>query len=108
MYEYKGLVLEVLDYDTIIVEVDLGFDCRRIMYLRIKGTDFCLKEIITIFPNRDNITKYISDLIKGKTIYFVSHKTKKRLDYDVEIVYTSDSGDAKFLLNEIKNKFCKK
>jgi hypothetical protein len=106
MYEYKGLVLDVLDYNTVIVDVDLGLNCRRVMRFRIKGNDFCLKEITTIYPKHNEIIEYISNLIKGKIVYFISYKTNTEFRYDIEIVYTTDDGEIKFLSDSIKNKFC--
>lgn len=39
MYEYQAKLIEVIDGDTIDVTVDLGFDMRRDIRLRLKGID---------------------------------------------------------------------
>ena len=37
MYEYQGTILRVVDGDTVDAEVDLGFDVRFTMRLRLFG-----------------------------------------------------------------------
>ena len=39
MYEYRARTLEVVDGDTIDVDVDLGFNMRRTIRLRLAGVD---------------------------------------------------------------------
>ena len=39
MYTYKASVVQVVDGDTIYVDVDLGFYLRQMMKLRLKGID---------------------------------------------------------------------
>jgi micrococcal nuclease len=39
MYEYQAKVTEIVDGDTIDVTVDVGFDMRRDIRLRLKGVD---------------------------------------------------------------------
>jgi len=39
MYEYSALILRVIDGDTVLANVDLGFHIRRTMPLRLFGID---------------------------------------------------------------------
>jgi len=111
MYEYKGIVLEVLDYETVIINVDLGFGCSRIMYLSLRNVDSCLNDIVKIADSREDVEDYIKEKIKGSVIFFNSYPANKfdkspyHTEYDIEVVYT-DNMEAKFLMMEIKKEFC--
>ena len=106
MYEYTGIVIEVLDYNTVIIDVDLGFNTRRIMYFKIREHDYFLKEFVTIYENSFAVENFIADTIKNRLVFFTSYKIRKTLDYEVDIVFSGNNNELYFLSHVIKDRFC--
>lgn len=83
-YIYKAMVTNVVDGDTIDVEIDLGFQISTVQRLRLMGID--TPEIRG--PEKKEglkVKQYVKDLIEGKEILIETHKVGKFGRYVVDI-----------------------
>lgn len=71
-FRYKAKVLRIVDGDTVICEVDLGFTVSAKVILRLARIDAPDKQ-----PEKDRATHYLSSLIEGKSVLIQSFKTEK-------------------------------
>lgn len=75
MYEYNAHVDRVIDGDTLVLNIDLGFDIwhnHRVRLARINAPEMKT-------PEGQVSAKFVKDLIEGKDIRITS---KKRVDND--------------------------
>lgn len=108
MYEYAGIVVKVVDGDTVDVVVDLGFNIQSKIRVRLKDVD--TPEIYR--PSCDaelehgrKARKFVDDAVYMKRITLVTYKDKKGKygRYLADIAYTED-GELKLLTEELKKK----
>ena len=66
MYEYRGRVKEVIDNNTLIINVDLGFKIYADMWLNIDHLNISEQLIPTL-----------KEHLLGKVVYFVAHKVPR-------------------------------
>ena len=90
LYTYKAAVERVVDGDTIIVKIDLGFGNRCREYLRFRGID--APEIDT--PEGKKARQFVvNELAKVDHIILTSTKSDKYGRYLADVYY----GDGKHL-----------
>jgi endonuclease YncB( thermonuclease family) len=87
MYEYMAKVINVVDGDTIDVEIDLGFDIWHVIRLRLAGID--TPERYTPFGKV--VTEYVKSALEGNTVKIVTSKTDKYGRYLAEIFVNENS-----------------
>jgi len=107
-YTYKAYVLEVLDGDTIWVEIDQGFDVLTVQKLRLRDIDS--PEVST--PEGQKAKEYIQSQLKDCA--FIAIKTHSRDKFDrylTDIFYDANETDllkliqyGKFLNQELLDK----
>lgn len=107
MYQYSGIVTNVVDGDTVDIMVDLGFKTFKEIRVRLKDIDTpeifrpsCKDEL-----EHGRLAKlFVEHVILHKTITLVTFKDKtgKYGRYLADIVYTEQDGLAKFLTEELK------
>lgn len=88
MWEYKAKILNVVDGDTVDVEVDLGFDVRKVERLRLYGLD--APESFT------TLGKWVKAelrllLSEGTRVYLHTYKHDKYGRYLTDIFLSTDS-----------------
>ncbi len=82
LYEYKALVLKVVDADTIDIEIDLGFGVTKTERVRLAGInayETTRRGGTTAAEKKLGIEakEYVTQLILGKTIYVKTEQDKK-------------------------------
>lgn len=78
MYSYKAFVTNVVDGDTVDVEVDLGFKIKHGMRVRVDGVDTPeLRSSNSLERTAAKYaTAYVEKLILGQTVYLRTYKPK--------------------------------
>lgn len=95
MYEYKALVSRVVDGDTFDAMVDLGFSTHVKQRFRVKDVDTpesWRPKTISEGVHGNLATKFVVDLIEGKTITLTSVKAAVYNRYEA-IVTLEDGRD---------------
>ena len=79
MYKYKAKCFNVVDGDTIDLDIDLGFDIHIKDRVRLEGID--TPEVRTTDEIQKEagllVKKFVEDLILGKEVYLHSKEFKK-------------------------------
>jgi micrococcal nuclease len=73
MFEYQAKILRVIDGDTVEAEVDLGFNIKMNMKLRLAGIN--APEMTT--PEGKESKVALVTMIEGKTVTVLSQKDKQ-------------------------------
>jgi len=73
MYQYKGKVTNVVDGDTIDIDLDLGFDAGLKSRFRLKGVDTAEKN----YPFGKATKEWLAAQLVGKTFIVNSFKHDK-------------------------------
>jgi micrococcal nuclease len=88
MYQYKALVLRVVDGDTYDVAVALGFTVNVTIRIRLKGID-CPETFNAKTPEEKEAglktTEFVKNLIGGQVITLRSHKMAVYNRYEADI-----------------------
>jgi len=78
MYEYKGVIIRVVDGDTYDIQIDLGFNTFKEERFRLKGIDTpetwrpsCEKELM----HGMKATQFVKDLIEDEDIIITTSKS---------------------------------
>jgi len=106
MYNYKGKVVEIIDWDEVLIDVDLGLNCSRLMVFKLRLNMCNLKEYVTIKSNKKRLIQYLTDLLVNREVYFLTHKTSRIHQYSIDLVFVSPEGELLFLDYKIKSDFC--
>jgi micrococcal nuclease len=79
MYNYKALVTNVVDGDTIDLEVDLGFNIKYDLRVRLYGIDTWESRTRDLDHKAKGLraTEFVNDKILGKVVEFISYKDSK-------------------------------
>ena len=76
MYEYNASVVEVIDGDTVVLAVDLGFRIYSKMHMRLSGINTPeLHGVPDPKPGRA-AKEYLESLVKGKDITIQTEKDR--------------------------------
>jgi len=59
VYEYQAVLLKVVDGDTVHARVDLGFDIRMDMKLRLMGINAPEMKTVQGLPAKDHLTQLL-------------------------------------------------
>ena len=74
MYNYKAVVTRVIDGDTIIADIDLGFNITHSQQrIRLSGLDTPAAST----KAGKEATAFVKDLIEGKEVHINTFKDKK-------------------------------
>lgn len=75
MYEYRTVIERVVDGDTVVANVDLGFSIHVTMRLRLAGID--TPELVgSDRPAAEVARDALKQAIEGKTVRIVTRKDK--------------------------------
>lgn len=107
-YTYKAMVVEIVDGDTVWVDIDLGFDTLTTQKLRLRGVNSA--EFVT--PEGKTAKNYIEAQLAGcKFIAIKTYWRDKFTRYLADIFYDKNEPDlnhlianGKFLNQELLNK----
>lgn len=108
MYEYTGVVTNVVDGDTLDIVVDLGFDIhtkKRVRLLDIDTPEIFGPNSREEFDRGVEAREFVKKAVLGKKVTLVTHKDKtgKYGRYLADIVFTREAfGEALFLVEELK------
>lgn len=107
MYEYTGIVTNVVDGDTLDLKLNLGFNITYKVRVRLKGID-----TPEIFRPKTPMEKeqgkkardFVIDRLLGKEVTLITFKDKtgKYGRYLADIVYTGKDMEAFFIVEELK------
>lgn len=107
MYEYRGKVIRVVDGDTVVVNVDLGFKiCSKIM-VRLKQIDtpeiYSPKTPEELVRGR-KAKNFVEDMVLNKAIILKTYKdrTGKYGRYLADIMYTAEDNTLHLLSDALK------
>jgi endonuclease YncB( thermonuclease family) len=100
MYEYKAIILDIIDNNTLVVNIDLGFRCYTKQKLRFYGA-----KVIESFDNSIGIEarEWMEQFI-GSDVIITTHVTKRsKIGRTMGIVYTIDptTGERSENINEL-------
>lgn len=102
MYDYKAKIIRVVDGDTAIVDINLGFDIvvrQTVRFARINAFETRLGKNTNEEEKKIGLEakEYVKNLIEGKEVYLKTFKDKGKYGrYIAEIYY----GEEKINLND--------
>lgn len=85
-YQYRAEWLRVIDGDTLELRVDLGFDVRVDIHIRIAGIDAPERNTPTGPAARDALHR----LVTGRQLHIKTHKTRSGSDVRSFVRYVAD------------------
>lgn len=104
MYEYKAKVLRVVDGDTMICEVDLGFSIKVKERIRLRGIN--TPEVRGTQKKRGlEVKEVVRSLIEGKDIILQVYKKGKYGRYIADIIINDTNLSHYLLSNEYGVKY---
>ena len=89
MYNYKAVVLNVVDGDTIDVEIDLGFKVSTKQRIRLAGIDTPERGQNGYHEAKDRVTQ----LVLGREVLLTTYKVSK-FGYYLGLVVLADTGES--------------
>jgi micrococcal nuclease len=97
IYTYKAFIIDVIDGDTLHVEVDRGFHIRVNQVLRLRGID--AYEISTVLGKKGR--DFILERFKALTFIVIkTYRKDKYSRYLVDVFYKPDDND---IFSVVKN-----
>jgi hypothetical protein len=97
LYTYKAFVERVVDADTLIVKIDLGFEIRIRQYLRLRGID--TPELFT--PEGKKARAFVErELAKAPYIILTSSRSDKYDRYLADIFYMREETEPQAVLDK--------
>jgi micrococcal nuclease len=98
LYWYRGVVIKVVDGDTVDVEIDLGMNIYTRQRLRLSGVNtpeiFGVKEESEEYARGMQAKIFVEERLLNKTVWFhtLKDKTGKYGRYLAEIYFQDDDG----------------
>ena len=78
MYQYNAKVLRVIDGDSYVLEIDLGFEVFKRTKARLYGVDtyetYGVKKESEEYAKGKAATEFVEKWFEGKTLVITSHK----------------------------------
>jgi endonuclease YncB( thermonuclease family) len=74
MYEYKAMVLEVHDGDTVLLDIDLGFNVHTVQWCRLRGIN---APELSQQPRGSNATRYLMTLLGISEYHQPASRTRR-------------------------------
>ena len=104
MYEYKAKVLRVVDGDTMVCEVDLGFSITVTERIRLRGIN--TPEVRGNQKKRGlEVKEIVRNMIEGKEIILQVYKKGKYGRYIADIVVDDYSLSEYLISNELGKRY---
>ena len=107
MYEYRGKVIRVVDGDTLVVSVDLGFMIYSKLTVRLKQIDtpeiYRPKTPEELVRGR-KAKRFVEEKVLDKAVILKTYKDKtgKYGRYLADILYTNGDSEVFLLSDELK------
>ena len=107
MYEYRAKVVRVIDGDTVVIEIDLGFEIRSKIKVRLKQIDtpeiYRPKSPEELIRGRE-AKRFVEERVLNKAILLHTYKDRKGKygRYLADILYTDEYNMVFLLSDELK------